>query len=220
MVKKTEKTEDKEELTSKMVYQVINKDTEERKSRGQRILNLFNKHKKWLKAYYSVVPFKEPIMFFERRSGEVEFHEDATAGVFEFTHSDKSKRFIILTPQKQKKFGFGNRMYRGYFCHEDYPLPLPQDPFLTSEQVNVIVDKSLNDMKMWKAKEIKASAEYWKAIGLAVAGIILAMAIYRMFAPSAPSPPSVVQSVKDTAINTLNMSKTILPSLIFWRKPK
>lgn len=171
----------------------IEKHQETRQSQATRIKNLFTKHKKWLKTTYECAEFEEPIMFLERRNGEVQWYEKATAGLFSFDHSDGSKRFLVLVPNKQKKFGFGNKRFRGYYCHEDYPLPLPQDPYLTTEQLNIIVEKSLNDINKWKATEYKAKGEMWKKIGIGIALVIGALALYAILAPK--NPDVIVQTL-------------------------
>lgn len=165
---------------------------QEKKSDAKKIKELMRKRKKFLKSYYDVAPFKEPVMFFERRSGETEFYEEVTAGMFEYEHSDGSKRFIIVNPNSQKKFGFGERKFRGYWAHEDYPITGHPDPLLTSEQVNMIVEKSLADMKKWKAQEVKAKGDLIWTIAIAIAVVIGAFALYKLLVPSSPEPERII----------------------------
>lgn len=190
-----------------MDEQQINKNITNKKSQATRIKDLFTKHRKYLQTTYQTAEFKEPIMFFERRSGEVEWHENVTAGLFGYTHSEGTKRYIVLTPSKQKKFGFANKKFKGYWCHEDYPLPLPQDPYMTSEQLNIIVEKSLNDINKWRAKDYKAKGDMWWKIGLAIAAIIAAAALFVTLKPQ--STPQVI-TIAPTAAQTAAAAPTIL----------
>ena len=143
-------------------------------------------------------------MFFERRDGTVEFYEGVTAGIFNYKHTDGGDRFIIIAPNKIKKFGFGKKQFRGYFTHEDYPLPLPQDPFMTSEQLNTLVQNSMNDYNKWKAKELQAKGIMWRQIAIGIAIIIGALILGQMFAPGfigdiisrpTPTPPAPTQPI-------------------------
>lgn len=200
------KTEEKTEETIAEVKKELAKD---KKSQATRIKHLMYRHQQWMKIQYQTTEFKEPVMLFERRSGEVEFYENVTSGLFEYTHSDGTVRFLILTPQKQKKFGFADRRFKGYICHEDYPLPLPQDPLLTTDQMNSIVEKSLNDMKKWKAQEKRATGKMWLYILGGIALIIVAIALLQMLIPQ--KSPQTVQVIKDTSIAVINASRTVMP---------
>lgn len=173
-------------------------------SRARRINNLFNKYEKWKKVKYETEPFKEPIMEFARRSGDVEFYENATAGMFKYTHSDGTERFIILNPSKKLKFGFADKMYRGYWCHEDFPVALPDIPSTTAEQVNIVVEKSIYDIKEFETKALKARGEMWWKIALGVAVIIVAIALFVMLKPAkAPDVIQVIQPTVETAGATI-----------------
>lgn len=194
-------------MTKEEILQKIEKSEFKRKSRAKRVKNLFLKYQNWRGAYYNTTQFKSPCMFLERRSGDVEFYEDATAGLMEYDHSDKSKRFIILIPSMQKKFGFADRSFKGYFCHEDSPLPIGTDPTITTEQVNIIVDKSLNDIKEWKAKEIKEWSNLAWTVGLGIAIIFLAIGFVIVMWPEKAPEATVI--VKDTVVATQNA--TVLP---------
>jgi hypothetical protein len=176
-------------------------------SNAERINNLMLKQKKFLRIQQSIVPFKEPVMFFERRSGDVEFYENVTVGNFEFKHSDGTRRFLLLTPSKQKRFGYGKWKFKGYFCHEDFPLPLPQDPLITTEQMNIFAEKSMNDIKEWQTKAIKAKTDMIWKIALGIALVIGAYALYNVLSPKAPP----VQEIQNT-VPLIN--KTIIQPLI------
>lgn len=184
---------------------ILTKPEKLQKSDATRIKELMRKRKKFMSQYYDVAPFKEPVLFFERRSGDVEFYENVTSGLFEYDHSDGEKRFQIINPKSQRKFGFGNRAFRGYYSHEDYPISGLPDPLLTAEQVNIIVEKSLNDMKKWKAQELKAKGDLWWKILAGVAVIILAAAAYAMFVKKAPTEagPIVLQGARNLSNATI-----------------
>lgn len=199
-----------EPQTEQQIITKLEKETIRRKSRAQRIDQLFLKYKKWFKETYETKDFKSPVMFFEKRSGEVEFYENVTTGLFEYKHSDGTTRFIIIIPSKQKKFGFANKTFKGYWCHEDYPLPLPEDPFLTVEQLNIAVEKALADVKEWKAKELKAKGDWWWKIGAGIALVIAAYTLFRLLVPQAPD-EQIIRHVYETAEMAKNTTVTILP---------
>lgn len=186
------------------INEYIKRRKEERKSEATKIRNLFTKHKEFIKTKYKTTEFNEPVMFFERRSGEVEFHENVTAGIFEYTHSDGNKRFIVINTKYIKKFGFADKRFKGYYCHEDHPLPLPEDPIMTVEQMNILVEKSLNDHKKWQTQEIKANTERWKVIGMIIIGIILAIMFYKLVIPQ--KTPETIHTI----VQTINTTPTIL----------
>lgn len=188
-----------EENNNKTLYPPKNSQGKLLKSEAKRIKELFRKRKKFLKSYYDVAPFEEPVMFFDKRGGKTEFYEKVTAGMFEFTHSDGSTRFIIVDPNTQRTFGFGNRSFKGYWASEDYPMTGRPDPLLTSEQVNMIVEKSLTDMKKWKAQEKRAQGDMWLKIGLGIAVIIGAYAVFKLLVPTSTEPERIIiQQVTET----------------------
>lgn len=197
-----------DQLTVPEIKEIISREKKERKSRASRIKNLFSKQKGLLKTKYKVRDFGEPVMFFEKRSGEVEFYENVTTGLFEYEHGDGDKRFIIINPKYIKRFGFGDRAFKGYYCHEDHPLPLPDDPFLTAEQVNIIVEKSLNDIKKWKTQEINAKSKLYWTLGLIVLGGIGLYVLYQMVVPAAPPPVQLVDLSQ--AVSTVGQQPAIL----------
>lgn len=180
-------------------------------SQAARIKNLFTKHKEWFSRTYKTAPFEEPVLFFERRSGDVEFYEKATQGIFTYTHSDGSIRFVVLVPKFKKKFGFANKSFTGYYCHEDHPLPFPQDPYMTAEQMNILVEKSLNDIQKLKAQEISAKSDFFWKICLGIALIIGVIFIGYTIMPHHPDP--VIQVVAPLAAHVapaINTSGAVL----------
>lgn len=150
-------------------------------SKAKQLRILFKKHKKLIKSYYETSNFKEPVIFLERRNGRVNFFENATAGEFHFDHSDGNKRTILLNPAQQKMWDYGTKLFKGYYCHEDFPVPLPEDPVITSEMFNMAIEKALHDMKKWNAKEWEGKGKFVLYIGLGIGAIILAYAMYGMF---------------------------------------
>jgi len=169
-----------------------------KKQEAKRIGMLFKKHKKLFKSYYETASFKEPVLILMRRGNKADFLEKATAGEFEIDHSDGSKRVILLNPKNLQTFDYGSKTFRGYICHEDFPVALPEEPLVSSEMFNIAVNKTLNDIKKWKAQEIKAKTDFiWKA-AMGIALVIAAYALYRLLAPDPPL--QVVQSVASGAV--------------------
>lgn len=191
----------------------ITKDMKE--SKAKRIKNIFLKYKDWIRTTYDTIPFEEPIMFLERGSGKVEFYENATAGFLEFTHSNGDTRFLVITPTRKKEFGFGKKAFKGYYCHEDFPLPLPEDPLATTEQMDIVLKNAMASMDKLRAEELKQKGEAQrkliKTVAYAIAGIIGMIILYKLVVPE---PQQVVQmvtpavsAVKTEALN--NMSNSV-----------
>lgn len=174
-------------------------------SKAEKKKILFKKKKRFIKEYKEMTAFSEPILILMRRNQKAEFYENATQGKFEFEHSDKTERYIILDTKYLQTFPYGKSTFKGYICHEDHPLPLPNEPEVTSETIGIAIDKTLNDIKKWKAQEIKAKGELiWKiAIGIAI--IIGMYILYTMFAPQ-----QTTQIVAETAKNISTNAKEVI----------
>lgn len=175
-------TEEKEEIIKEI------KATEKtRKSEAKRIQETVLKYKKWHKTKYETTPFQEPVLELLRNTGEIELYEKATAGKFTYTHSDGKERFIILNPRDQYKTGYAERKYKKYICHEDYPTPLPTRPLITTEEMVILEEKTLNDVKKLQAALETATGKKWLQFGKTVAIIIgiiaLAYIAINMFVP-------------------------------------
>lgn len=178
-------------------------DLKEKRSRAKKIRNLIKKQKGILKEEIKTTKFKEPIMLLERLNGEVELYEDVTKGLFEYKHSNGETRFIIVEPSTKRSFGFADRRFTGYIAHENYPITGLPEPLMTVEQVNTIVEKSINDMKEWKAKEIR---EYKGLVKWAFIGLAIVIVAYFLGKAIVGSPPEA-----QTIIQVVNQTPTIIP---------
>ena len=144
----------------------------EKQTKARRIKNLLRKHKRFIGTYLDTVDFEEPIMMFARRSGKVEWYERATQGQFRFKHSEGDERFITLTSKKLMNFDYGKKTFKGYWCHEDYPTPLPEEPVVTAEIFTIAQEKTLNSINKFEAQKLRATGDMWKKVLLAIAVII------------------------------------------------
>lgn len=133
------------------IYREISSENEP-KSRAKRIRMLLKKNNAVFGSKRALTDFKEPVAFLRRRSGETEVFEDASKGSLIFKHSDGKTREIYLEPSTQGTMDYGKRKFKYYFCHEDYPLPLPENPLVTVDTINAIVEKSNMDMKKLSEK--------------------------------------------------------------------
>lgn len=171
---------------------------------------IFKKYKQLIGSYLETANFKEPIALLMRRSRKVDFYENVTQGEFEFEHSDGTQKRIMIKTQFQQDFDYGKKTFKGYILHEDYPTPLPEDPIITNEMISIAIDKTLNDIKKWKAEEIKAQTNFWKTIlwGIAILGIVYIL--YKLLIV----PPSTPQQIAQAIINiTQNQTETINQSI-------
>lgn len=171
------KKKKQEEKIVREIYSTI-----EPKSRAKRIRMLVKKNEATFKDKQALTDFKEPTLWLIRRSGAVEFFEDASKGTFVFKHSDGYNREIYLEPSSQLSFDYGKRKFKGYICQEDHPLPLPENPIVTSETVNSIVEKVGMDMKKLNTKAKEIQIKLIKTLGFVIGGLILVWMLYKAHA--------------------------------------
>lgn len=168
-------------------------------SKAKRIRTLFTKQKKLLGHYYKAVEIKPPFLELMRNNGDVEFYEEATKGKFKFTHSSGEEREIYLIPSRQVRKTYLDKDMKGYICHEDNPLPLPTDPILTIETLELVVDKTLNDVRKWKAEEYEAKGDFVKSFVWIIVAVGIIYILYKLIVPQAPDPIPPSQAVETTA---------------------
>lgn len=165
--------------------------TETQKSNATQIRNMFTKQKKLIGHYYKAADLQQPVVWLMRETGKVDVFENATAGTFTYTHSSGKERFIILVPALKITFAYLDREVRGYICHENHPLPLPADPVVTSEEMGILLEKTLNDIKKWRAAEQTAIGKKWVQIAIAAGIIIMAYMVYKIVVGD-PTPPQQI----------------------------
>lgn len=157
-----------------------------------------------IRAHRKTVQFKQPIVYYIRNNGNVEFYENVTGNTVELRTSDNEEMVYRLSPQKLLNFGGGSYTYKGYIIHEEEAIPLPHDPVLSVRMFTSVVEKLVNDIKNWRAKELEAKGSMWFKIGLGIAVIILAYMMYQMVtgqrAPD-PTPVSVVPQITSAIVN-------------------
>lgn len=166
---------------------------EEQTQKG-RIKILLKKTKGLLKDKQQLARFKEPVLILLRTDGTADFYENEdgrTAGTtFMFEHTDGKEKMIHLN-KKTYMGRYGKENFRFYVCDEDNPLPLPQKPLVTAEELGMIIYKLIHDMHKWMMEEIKGKAlkGFWLWAGIIVLVIVIALflipAISDMFAKEA-----------------------------------
>lgn len=161
----------------------MKKEKNKEQSQAKRIRELLHVHKGLFKKKQSLTDFNEPILFLIRRDKNIEFYEKATKGEFTFTHSDGKERKIDLIPSQQLAMDYAGRKTRCYWCHEDYPIPLPEDPLVTSEIVAISQEKSMHDINKFRLKEEQIKSGSKIKFVLAIAGLVLAIALAIMLIP-------------------------------------
>lgn len=159
--------------------------------------NLIRKFKGLWREYKDVANYKEPALILMRRHGNDEIFEDATKGEFVYKHTDGEERTITLKPTFLRNLPYGKKTIKYYLCHEDFPLPLPEDPVITAETVGIGIDKTLNDVKKWKTKEMSEKTKMFWTIATGIALVIGAVTFYKMLVPAKPE--IIVQTAKTTA---------------------
>jgi hypothetical protein len=180
-------------------------------SKAQERKVLFKKKKNIFQSYYDTADFKEPVLILMRRNQNAEFFENATQGEFPYEHSDGTERKIYLNTKYLQSFPYGKKVFKGYICHEDNPLPLPAEPEITAETVGLAIDKTLNDIKKWKAEEWKAKGEFYWKIAIGVVAIIGMYILYKLLINPTPdgSETAVATTVKNTTVQVINQTPTV-----------
>lgn len=169
---------------------------QEIKSNAKETRILFKKYNKIRGQYYKQADFTEPALLLIRRDGKVNFFDGVTPGKFAYVHTNKTERNIILNEQGILTFPYGAKSFKGYICHEDYPTPLPMNPVLTAEEMNIAIEKTLHDIRKWRAEEIKAWGALWWKIAI---GIAIVIAIYAVYVMLKPPPAPIIQAAATTA---------------------
>lgn len=193
-----------EETRIQELTRTINKLDEKKKTQGEKISRLLIAHKKWKNRELGYAPVKEPVLLFERRNGNTEIHEGIGSGMMEFKHSSGQKRFIIIDPNTIGTMGAGRDTIRIYKGHEDHPITGWPNPLVTTEQVNIIIEKTLNDQQKWKAKDKEALGNMWLKIGLGIGAIVLAVAMYKLLVPTPQTVQVIYETAKETTKNATN----------------
>lgn len=157
-------------------------DEKEPQSRARRVRMLLKKNEAVFKDKKVLTDFKEPILQLIRRSGEVEFYEDASKGSFVFKHSDGQDREIYLNPSGQLTFDYGKRKFKGYICYEDSPTNLPEHPRVTAETINGIVEKATMDMRKMNSRKQELQLKTIKVLGMLALGAGLLYILYKIHA--------------------------------------
>lgn len=168
-----------------------------------RIRWLFKKHKGLIRNYNDTANFKEPVLIVIRRSGKVEFYEDITTTHYDYTHSDGTERFFIL--ERPLSFEYGSKEFLGFICHEDIPLPLPQSPLITTEQITVLIEKTISDRNKYLAKQQELSNDRIIKYGIFVAICVGCYILYYIMIGSKKNmiPNQInIQNAKDTVQTT------------------
>lgn len=172
MFKKKKKKEEK-------IYREISSEKEP-KSRARRVRMLLKKNEAVFRDKQKLTDFKEPVLQLIRRSGSVEFYEDASKGSFVFKHSDGRDREIYLDPSGQLTFDYGKRKFKGYICQEDTPLPLPENPRVSVDTINSVVEKVGLDMKKLSLRGKELQIKTLKVLLWFVLGAALLFILYKI----------------------------------------
>lgn len=173
---------------------------------------LFKKQKKLIREHLTTVPFKEPILILMRRTRQAEFYENAKGDTFEYEHSNGDIRNIHLSAKYLQSFNYGEKIFQGYICHEDFPTPLPEEPIITADTMGIAIDKVLNDVRLWRVEELKGKTKMIGAIAGLIAVIIGGYILFRMLIqPNMAPTQAEVQAINETI---KNVTQTILPTTI------
>lgn len=142
----------------------------ERESKAKKLERLIYKSKKRFGSELKIAEFKEPILMLIRSNQKCEFYEGATEGVFKYTHTNGQKKEVILTRDKLIKFQYGKYNFTGYIHDENWKVTMPEKPIIDAEYEELVIDKTLADIKAYKTKEITATFEGWTKLAWALLG--------------------------------------------------
>lgn len=199
--KQNDKKDEKVEEPPKQIKVRVPDKYKDMRSEAKERRILFKKHKGLIRAEEQLSNFKEPAAILMRRSGAGQWFENVTKGKFDFDHSDGSKRFIIITGKPQD-MQYAGKTFKLYILHEDFPLPLPEDPLYTTEQVSLMLEQALISTQKLKAKDWEGKTNLVKTIIWGVIGIIGAYILYKILAPTGNTQPA--QQVAQQAVENLS----------------
>lgn len=217
-MKKQKTTQKKEQKQIKKTIKIIKKPNT--KSQAKRIHTLINRYEKILRpAEYKLTDFKEPVLFLMRRNGITDLYENATAGRFEFEHTDGTTKYIVLTPSSLFRHRYADRDFRAYTCHEDFPFPFPimENPVLTAQTYETEMTRALrdrDDIELDKLDYKLAIANNWKwIIPLGIGSIVLGIIILKYFSPGTSGGEvitSALNTTKDTVASVLDAGQSAI----------
>ena len=125
--------------------------------------------------------------FLLRENNKIEFYENPE-NPFIFLHSDGRKRTIYLNVNGRYQCKYGKDVFYTYLCHENIPTPLPEDPLITTEQMNMNNDRAMQIMEEWKMKGLdgkrKLIVDTIKAVGLLIGISVGAYILYKNVCPN------------------------------------
>lgn len=203
---KREEKETEEELRIPQQYKDLRSEAQERRT-------LFKKYKKILGEEERLSNFKEPAAILLRRSGQGEWLEGVTKGKYAFTHSDGSRRFIIITG-KPNDMRYAGRLFKLYVLHEDFPIPIPEDPLITTEQVSLMLEQALIGSQKIRAKDWEGKNNMIKIIIWGIIGLIVAVIVYKLVVPANPQvAQTIAETVKENITNASTIIKDARPAI-------
>lgn len=201
------------------------------KSRAVKVHHLLLIQKELLKKTKKFTSGKEPYLWLIRRSGHMQSFENATAGRFDFVHSDGNTRYIELTPSKLLHFDLPDRTAKVYVCHEDFPTPLTEDPVVTTEQIGISMEKTMADYNKFKLKEAQAISSGKIKVFLAIGGMVCLIALGITIVPSTfwekifhAGQPVVEQKIEENVTKPMLGMFMLIPQGVtrwkLWKKKK
>lgn len=153
-----------------------------KQSKAREIRTLLKKGKRLIFEYLDLVEFNEPCLILLRRNMKAEFYENATEGVFKFKHSD-GKDYQIELDGRFHNLTYGKTTFKCYICHEDVKIPLPEDPLVLAEMINISHEKTLHDRKKWEAEANEAMGGMILKILLGLGALVGILAVAYLIAP-------------------------------------
>lgn len=187
-------------------------DLDEPRSRASRVRMLLKKNEGIFKDKQALTEFKEPVAMLRRRGGGTEIYEDASKGVFKFKHSDGKDREIYLEPSLMGYMDYGKRKFKYYWLHEDSPMPIPENPTLMAEALNMLIEKSLMDMQKLNEKREEIKLKTMKVLIWGAIGLILLFILYKTGAFDKIVSMITGQPLNPEVIDNRSMSEKILGS--------
>lgn len=176
-------------------------------SNAERIDILLKKQKTKLGEVQALAKFKQPCMILMRNNKRAEYYENATTGKFAYTHSDGEEMEITLDRHFIQTLPYAGKDIDIYFCHEDYPFPLPHPPLITAKMFKLVTEKILNDYRKWIAEEFKAKGDMWWKILIGIAAILLAYGVIKLLLPSNPPAAQAATEIINTTVRNI----TVMP---------
>ena len=144
----------------------------EKQSQAEKIESVLQVTKGILGEKEKLAKFEEPLIQLMRRTGKLEWFHKATEGAFSFDHTNGGKRTVQIDRGNLWRGEYANENVEMYIIHEDYPTSFPENPIVTGQMIENLIDKTQHDTASLKTRELRAKGDLVYKVALAITVIV------------------------------------------------